>query len=155
MKQKNRFRLLVGFLLLFGSGFCLSAGKISQVFVIKGVPKTASLLPENSEELKEGSILISNQYSVRLDSVTLVKGKAKITNEVTVQLSASHVESVTGQKEIFAVVQQLDGESLKVLYWGVPQSIICVPNGLMINTNLERSFSAFERYDGSKCSSLN
>ncbi|WP_444933718.1 hypothetical protein [Microbulbifer sp. JTAC008] len=155
MKYGNRFTLLVSFLLLFDSAFCLSAESTPEVFVITGVPKSASLLSEDSGELRESSILISNQYNVVLESVALVKGKAKIADEVTVKLSASHLESVTGQKEIFVAVQQLDDNSWKVLYWGVPQKVICIPVGLTISKDLERSFGAFERYDGSKCSSLN
>ncbi|MGL6162241.1 hypothetical protein [Microbulbifer sp.] len=154
MKQRFCFRFLVGFLMLFSSISCLSVEKISEVLLIKGSPKSASLLSEDSGKLEGESLLVANQYKVRLESVALVKGKGNITKEVTVQLSASHIESVTGEEEIFVVLQKLDDGSLEVLYWGVPQNIICVPNDLMTNANLERSFNAFNRYDGFKCSSF-
>ncbi len=67
------------------------------------------------------------------------------------KIFASHKESVTSEKEIYFLVETHDNGELKVLHWGVPRSIACIPKDLVEGSEVEKSFNIKSEYKHEVC----
>lgn len=155
MKIDFFLKLFWGVLLAVISCHSWGGDRISaKLVLIIGSPSHVSLAKEMSGDAGGKSIEVSNLYDVVLTNIRAIKGKANFEDEINLKLVAGHSGSISLNKEIFALLELHGGEVLNVLYWGIPQTVVCVPELAIKNSNLEASFRSFNRYDGSSCSTF-
>ena len=121
--------------------------------LILGNPQSVSLIKPLSGKEVSGGIAIGDVYKVTLDSVRSIRGELGGPSKMTVELTASHKESIKSNDEIFVLLEVKKGGNITSLYWGVPQKVVCIPEETLLNTELNSKLNSFKRYDGSKCTS--
>lgn len=91
-------------------------------------------------------------YTATLRSVRTLYGSFAAKETLKVDLTASHVESVTSHAEIYLYLEIDASDAVRVLYWGVPETIVCVPSELHPDQRLGPKFGGYESRNGALCS---
>jgi hypothetical protein len=110
------------------SGHALVVGKPASVKFLSG--------PHNS---KSNDVLIGDWYQVDFEKLDVIRGDLLDSKQISFEMSASHKESIANEEEIY-ILLDVNGDTPKVLYWGVPRSIACFPSELIKNNNISSAF---------------
>lgn len=118
--------------------------------LITAKPVSARSLSKSEPEESAGRIEMSSIYRVRLRDIDVVYGTLN-QSSLSVDLSASQARSITSNKQIFLLLKLLNGQVSEVLYWGVPTTIVCVPDRIVVERAIAGDFYEFDMLDGRKC----
>ena len=118
--------------------------------LILGQPTSVQLLPSvlNVGETS-GEIRIGDLYKVEIDVTQVIYGKFDHKTAV-VELVASHAGSISSKDLIFVLIEVKDGDVI-AMYWGVPQSIACVPREVITAAGVERDFKMLNAHTNELC----
>lgn len=151
--QVIMLRLVVFLFLILSSQAVSSTDSQNGYAFILARPVSAALANQASGSARNERVMLGHLYQVTLGSVRVVDGDFNPTRRLVVELSASHRESITNSHEIYLLLDT-SNPTPKVLFWGVPQKIGCVPERVLVQNNLGHIFEGFSRYDASRCESL-
>lgn len=93
---------------------------------------------ESSEEANLAEITMTEHFRVSLSNINVVRGEFD-KKRIKVVLRATHREVLSRSESIF-VLLDLQGEDIKAIYWGLPESFACFPAALIENAPFQGSF---------------
>ncbi len=75
--------------------------------------------------------------------------------DLSVEITATHIESINGQDEIHVLFELQKDGSPKALYWGTPVKLACIPNNIVEKFGIKDDSSDLESFAESKCGVVN
>ena len=137
-----------------GSGAVVSHADERPVRVlITGEPRQVSLIQDRTSATgTPGEVYVGSLLRVTLGDVRVVFGEGDVEKTITVEMTAAHRFDTASHQRIFALLEA-DQKHWKVLYWGFPEVVGCVPAELIKGTDLE-AFVRFHASEGMDCANV-
>jgi len=107
-------------------------------------------------EINQGNgteLFVTNEFEVSLRVLDVIHGDLS-SKVVKVKMRAAHKGAIQEVGKIFVLLEYQYG-SLSVLYWGVPNSIACIPNDADSLVRHTKHFRIYNSSTNSKCTIIN
>ena len=128
--------------------YVLIAAHSSQIALLRdlsGATKSGERI-----EVTEAALL-----RVRLTSVKAVIGELPPgVGSLDVEMTATQRAAIAAHKQIYVLLDLEVREHPRVVYWGVPEAMLCIPHKLLPGTAVEGQFGALHTYDNRDCASV-
>jgi hypothetical protein len=97
------------------------------------------------------ALVFGSVYVATLRSIRVAYGAFKFTEPLKVEITASEAQAVMMHPEIYLLLEIGQDSSIKVLDWGVPEKVVCIPSKLRSKVQLGPDFAGYEANDGALC----
>lgn len=98
-----------------------------------------------------GEVAHGSVYRATLQLLKTPYGTFKQSGPLQVELTASHPESLTANKQIFLLIDIREDNSVSVVWWGPIGWIACIPPEAKDQVRLGSDFGDFKGTDGEVC----
>jgi len=97
-------------------------------------------------------LIVANLYLVKLRIVRVVLGSLPGVQSLDVEMTADPHRSISSYHEIYVLLELQQRGNPRVLYWGVPETVACIPYELVKGTDMEADFARMHTLNDMGCS---
>ena len=97
------------------------------------------------------ALVVGSVYVATLRSIRVAYGALTFKEPQQVEITASDARVVMMHPEIYLLLEIGQDSSIKVLDWGVPEKVVCIPSKLRSKVQLGPDFAGYEAKDGALC----